>query len=81
MSQRRFNAKIEIRTKNSQIIFFALKPEINYSVGTGATSGIKLVDDTIFIDINSNDLSQLRASLNSFLRLVKTGISCLDVRL
>ena len=81
MSNRRFSATVEIRTRNSQVIYSALKPDINHAVEGRTSADMKLVDDTILIDINSSDLSHLRASLNSYLRLAKTAVSCLDVTL
>lgn len=80
MPKRRFSATVEIRTKNSQVIYSALKPDINHAEGH-TNADMKLVDNTILIDINSGDLSHLRASLNSYLRLAKTAVSCLDVTL
>ncbi|MGH9909294.1 MAG: KEOPS complex subunit Pcc1 [Nitrososphaerales archaeon] len=81
MPRRRFSATVEIRTRNSQVIYSALKPDINHAVEGHTSADMKLVDDTILIDINSGDLSHLRASLNSYLRLAKTAVSCLDVTL
>lgn len=80
MPRRKFSATVEIRTKNSHVIYSALKPDINHVEGH-TSADMKLVDDTILIDINSDDLSHLRASLNSYLRLAKTAVSCLDVTL
>jgi tRNA threonylcarbamoyladenosine modification (KEOPS) complex Pcc1 subunit len=78
MLKRRFNATVEIRTKNSTVIYSALKPDINHSVEGRTKAEMKLIGDTITIDIDSDDLSHLRASLNSYLRLAKSAISCLD---
>ncbi len=79
--QRRFSATVEIRTKKSRIIYSALKPDINPSIERHANVDMKLVGDTILIDIKSEELSDLRARLNSYLRLARTCISCLDVTL
>ena len=81
MPKRRFNATVEIRTKNSVVIYSALKPDINHSVEGHTKAEMKLIGDTITIDIDSDDLSHLRASLNSYLRLAKSAISCLDITL
>lgn len=80
LPQRRFNAIIELKTKNSQVIYSALKPDVDHLEGH-TCADIKLANDTIIIDVNSYDLSHLRASLNSYLRLAKTAISCLDTTL
>ncbi|MEM2760053.1 MAG: KEOPS complex subunit Pcc1 [Nitrososphaerales archaeon] len=77
----RFNATIEIRTRNPDVIYSALKPDISHIVEGHTRSRMKLVNGSVVIDISSEDLSHLRASLNSYLRLAKIAISCLDVTL
>ncbi|NMJ87296.1 MAG: hypothetical protein EX285_05595 [Thaumarchaeota archaeon] len=81
LSRRRFSTKVEIKTKNSQIIYVALKPDINNSIEGHISTNLKLIGDTIFLNIDTDDLSHLRASLNSYLRLAKSAISCLDITL
>jgi tRNA threonylcarbamoyladenosine modification (KEOPS) complex Pcc1 subunit len=77
--QRRFNARIEIVSLDAAgAIYSALKPDIKSSPDKQASADIALNDDMVSIDISSNDLSHLRASLNSFLRLVRAASSCLD---
>jgi tRNA threonylcarbamoyladenosine modification (KEOPS) complex Pcc1 subunit len=77
--QRRFNATIEIRAKDSaNAIYSALKPDVKSSPERQVSANIRLSNDEISIDISSNDLSHLRAGLNSYLRLAKTASSCLD---
>jgi len=79
LAQRRFSAKIAIDAKNSaSVIYSALKPDMVSSPEGQVSTDIRLINDTIMIDINSNDLSHLRASLNSYLRLVKAAFSCLE---
>lgn len=79
LSQRRFNATIEIRAgASAHAIYSALKPDVKSSPERQASADIKLSDDKITIDISSNDLSHLRASLNSYLRLAGAASSCLD---
>ena len=79
MSQRRFNATIEIRAKDSaNAIYSALKPDVKSSPERQVSADIRLNDDEIYINISSNDLSHLRASLNSYLRLARAASSCLD---
>ena len=79
MSQRRFNATIEIRAKGSaNAIYSALKPDVKSSPERQVSTDIRLNDDEISIYISSNDLSHIRASLNSYLRLARAASSCLD---
>jgi tRNA threonylcarbamoyladenosine modification (KEOPS) complex Pcc1 subunit len=80
-SQRRFSAAIELTTRNAEAVFSAVEPDIKGFVEGSSTSHVKLIDDKILLDIESNDLSHLRASLNSYLRLMKTAINCLDITL
>ena len=79
LSQRRFNAIIQIRaTGSSNAIYSALKPDVKSSAERQVSATIGLKDGEISIDISSNDLSHLRASLNSYLRLAKAASNCLD---
>jgi len=79
LSQRRFNATIEMRASSSaSAIYSALKPDVKSSPERQVSADIRLKDDKISIDISSNDLSHLRASLNSYLRLARAASSCLD---
>ncbi len=78
MSKRRFNATIEIRARTAGAIYSALKPDVKSSPERQVSADIRLNDDQIIIDISSNDLSHLRASLNSYLRLARAASSCLD---
>ncbi len=79
MIQRRFNATIEIRTRTAAgAIYSALKPDVKSSPERQVSADIRLNDDQIIISISSNDLSHLRASLNSYLRLARAASSCLD---
>jgi len=70
---------VEIKTKNSEVIYSALKPDIDHVIEGHTCADMKLDGDIIHIDINSDDLSRLRASLNSYLRLAKTAIDCLNI--
>ncbi len=79
LSQRRFSASIEIATKGASAIYSALKADMKSSPDKLVSVDIGLRDDSAVIDISSDDLSHLRAGLNSYLRLVKAASSCLDV--
>jgi len=81
MSLRRFSASIELATINAETVFSAVQPDIKGFADEHSTSSIKLIGAKILIDIESDDLSHLRASLNSYLRLMETAINCLDVTL
>jgi len=79
MPKRRFNATIEIRAgASANAIYSALKPDVKSSPERQVSADIELSNDKISIDISSNDLSHLRASLNSYLRLAGAASSCLD---
>lgn len=79
MPVRRFSATIEIRAGDSaDAIYSALKPDVKSSPERQVSTDIRLNDDEISIDISSNDLSHLRAGLNSYLRLARAASSCLD---
>ena len=78
MSTRRFSAAIKIRARGSaNAIYSALKPDVKSSPERQVSADIRLEGDEISIDISSNDLSHLRASLNSYLRLARAASSCL----
>ncbi len=79
MSERKFNATIEIKAGNSaDAIYSALKPDVKSSPQRQLDASIALNNDTISIDISSDDLSHLRASLNSYLRLARAASDCID---
>ncbi|MFQ5969888.1 MAG: KEOPS complex subunit Pcc1 [Nitrososphaerales archaeon] len=79
MPVRTFSAKIEIYAKSSaSVIYSALKPDIVSSPERRISTHIRLVKETIMIDINSSDLRHLRASLNSDLRLARAAFGCLE---
>jgi tRNA threonylcarbamoyladenosine modification (KEOPS) complex Pcc1 subunit len=80
-SRRRFSAAVELTAGNAEAVFSAVQPDIRSFAEAHSTCHIKLIDDKILLDIESNDLSHLRASLNSYLRLMKTAINCLDITL
>ncbi len=80
-SSKSHNATIEIRTKNSKIVFSALKPDMIYSNERNTKASITIADNTVIINIASDQISDLRASLNSYLRLFRTAVSCLDLPL
>lgn len=78
MQQRRFNAKIQILAgKSSSSIYSALKPDIKSSERQ-INAEIALEDDAITLNMSSDDLSHIRAGLNSYLRLVNAASKCLD---
>ncbi|MGH9878544.1 MAG: KEOPS complex subunit Pcc1 [Nitrososphaerales archaeon] len=82
LSQRRFNATIEITAGNSaDAIYSALKPDVKSSPQRQLDASIALNNITISIEISSDDLSHLRASLNSYLRLARAASDCIDAAL
>jgi len=79
LSQRRFNATIAISAGSSaDAIYSALKPDVKSSPRRQLSASIRLDDGTISIEVSSDDLSHLRASLNSYLRLARAASTCID---
>lgn len=78
LSQRKFNATIEIRAdRSADAIYSALKPDVKSSPQKHSAT-ITLNGGKISIAISSDDLSQVRASLNSYLRLARAASRCID---
>jgi KEOPS complex subunit Pcc1 len=79
LSQRKFNATIEIKAGNSaDAIYSALKPDVKSSPQRQLDAHITLNNSAISIEVSSDDLSHLRASLNSYLRLTRAASDCID---
>jgi KEOPS complex subunit Pcc1 len=69
----RYNAKIEIFAKEkTKSIFDAIQTDNKFSAGTPTKTTMSL-DKKITILINAQELSHLRANLNSTLRLVQAS--------
>lgn len=80
MSQGRFNATIEIRAgESTDSIYSAMKPDVKSSPKGQVSMNIMLKDDVICMSMYSDDLSHIRASLNSYLRLASAAFRSLDV--
>jgi tRNA threonylcarbamoyladenosine modification (KEOPS) complex Pcc1 subunit len=63
----------------AEAAFFALRPDTKYfSRDSSSKSRIFLDDHMIIIQVQANDISSLRASLNSYLRLLQLCINTLS---
>lgn len=81
LQPRKFSASIEFNSEHSNVIFLALKPEVGREMQGKSIADVRASGKKVIIDISSNDLPNFRAALNSYLRLVRTASSCLDVTL
>lgn len=75
-------ASIEILIPDKVILkslFSALKPESEKTPTERSITNISIVEDTIIIKISTNDLTSLRASINSYFKWLKAVIESLKV--
>lgn len=75
-------ARIKISISDSNLfraLYSALKPESERAPTERST--VKIIKETNFIIINisTNDLTSLRASINSYFKWLKAIIECLEV--
>ena len=68
-------ATIEFNTSNKDVIYKALKPDVEQD----AYAEIDY-NDCVRIVIHANKISDLRAKVNSYLRLYKSCSRCLDLK-
>jgi len=61
-------------SSEAALIAKSLSPEIKQKIPK-TTAKITHLNDTLFLDIRSNDVSSLRAACNSYLRWINTAIS------
>ena len=72
--------KIELpSSRAAEIIFNATKPEINDSPSRRASTKIKRQENVLKIIIRAQDTHSLRASLNSYLRLIMLSQQILEL--
>jgi tRNA threonylcarbamoyladenosine modification (KEOPS) complex Pcc1 subunit len=71
------NKPISIRRSIAKCICSALKPDTKLS--SGSSEKIKISSDisNVFIEIESDDIPSLRATINSYLRLINTSYKCI----
>jgi len=82
-SRRRYSATILISAGSSaDAVYSALRPDIVSSPDRQVSTSIRRGDDdlagSIRMELASDDLSHLRAALNSYLRLAGAALRCLD---
>ncbi len=64
-----FSGTFEFRLNGSEIVYEALKPEEGEGIRSKAK--IYLKGDTLLLKLKAEDLTSFRASLNTWLRLIK----------
>lgn len=71
------NKPISIRRSIAKCICSALKPDTKIS--SGSREKIKISSDVsnVFIEIESDNIPSLRATINSYLRLINTSYKCI----
>ncbi|MCD7781932.1 MAG: hypothetical protein LUG89_04500 [Methanosphaera sp.] len=66
-------------SKDAQIIYNSLKPEVEFSHNDRSTSSINVIDNRIVITIYSKDTVSLRASINSYIRWINLSMEILKI--
>jgi len=61
--------------KQLQVVLQALKPETETSSTPRSKVYIKIEDQTLILDFRAKDTSALRASMNSYLRLINVAMN------
>jgi tRNA threonylcarbamoyladenosine modification (KEOPS) complex Pcc1 subunit len=64
-------AKIEVSLEDlAKVAYFALKPDIDKAPKSSLLVNISYDKDKLIINLRGDDTSQLRAGINSYLRLI-----------
>jgi tRNA threonylcarbamoyladenosine modification (KEOPS) complex Pcc1 subunit len=69
-------ARISFR-ENSKVLFDALSPETRFG-GKRSKTKVTLERGTLHIDINAKDVNSLRATSNSYIKMAKAVIECME---
>ena len=64
---------------DAEIIYNSISPEIELENNTRSRTNITLKENSIHININSDDVVSLRASINSYVRWIKLSIEILNI--
>ncbi|MBQ6219092.1 MAG: hypothetical protein IJJ47_05115 [Methanosphaera sp.] len=64
---------------DAEIIYNSISPEVSYAHNERSVTDIELIDNTILIKINSNDVVSLRASINSYVRWINLSLEILKI--
>lgn len=59
---------------DTRLVYDVLKPEIKHKIPKTKIN-VKIIDTILKIDIETNDISSLRAACNSYLRWINTALS------
>ena len=82
MTLKSYRAKIRVSTKSSRAatsIRDALAPDLKHLPKTEGRAEISLKNSDIIFIIETNDIASLRASVNSYLRLVDASYRCITL--
>jgi len=66
-------------THDAEIIYNSISPEIELENNNRSRTTITLNDNSICININSDDVVSLRASINSYVRWIKLSMEILKI--
>ena len=72
------HAVIELEEKNSEIIYRSLLPEVKRTLPRTKVE-VKYENGKLIMNIYAEDVSALRASLNSYLRWINTSLEMMEV--
>ena len=64
---------------DAKIIYNSISPEIELENNTRSRTNITLKENSIHININSDDVVSLRASINSYVRWIKLSMEILKI--
>ncbi|MEM3437067.1 MAG: KEOPS complex subunit Pcc1 [Nitrososphaerales archaeon] len=74
------DAKIEVNLEEdlAKIAYFALKPDIDKAPKSNLLVKISYDKDKLIINLKGDDISRLRAGINSYLRLINVIINTIN---
>ena len=64
-------AKIELETKNAEIILESIRPELKKNISERSKIQLKNEKHKLIINVLSKDINALKASINSMLQLIR----------
>jgi KEOPS complex subunit Pcc1 len=65
--------------KEAQIIYEALKPEIESSHASRTRSWVQINDNKLILEVQARDSTSLRATVNSYLRWINLSCQILEL--
>lgn len=74
------DTKIEVNLEEdlAKVAYFALKPDLDKAPKSNLLVRISYDRDKLMINLKGNDISQLRAGINSYLRLINVIINTIN---